>query len=58
MFTAFDKAAAAAIGSALTTVIAALTTLDPETIGAIGTLLTAGLVWLVPNKPASRQEGR
>lgn len=50
MFTAYDKAAAAAIGTAVTTIIAALTTLDPEVVGAIGTLLTAGLVWLVPNK--------
>jgi hypothetical protein len=50
MFTAYDKAAAAAIGAALTTVIAALTTLDSEVVGAIGTLLTSGLVWLVPNK--------
>ncbi|MEQ9607027.1 MAG: hypothetical protein RLN99_05105 [Kiloniellaceae bacterium] len=50
MFTAYDKAAAAAIGTAATTIIAALTTLDPEVVGAIGTLLTAGLVWLVPNK--------
>lgn len=50
MFTAYDKAAAAAIGTAVTSIIAALTTLDPEVVGAIGTLLTAGLVWLVPNK--------
>jgi len=50
MFTAYDKAAAAAIGTAATTIIAALTTLDAEVVGAIGTLLTAGLVWLVPNK--------
>lgn len=50
MFTAHDKAAAAAIGAAITSVIAALTSLDPEVVGAIGTLVTAGLVWLVPNK--------
>lgn len=50
MFTAYDKAAAAAIGASITTVIAALTTLDPEVVGAIGTLVTAGLVWLIPNK--------
>ncbi|MEO3429753.1 hypothetical protein AAFN88_12885 [Pelagibius sp. CAU 1746] len=50
MFTAYDKAAAAAIGTAATTVIAALTTLDPEVVGAIGTLITTGLVWLIPNK--------
>ena len=50
MFTAYDKAAAAAIGTAVTTVIAALTSLDGEVVGAIGTLVTAALVWLVPNK--------
>ena len=50
MFTAYDKAAAAAIGTAVTTVVAALTTLDPEVVGAIGILVTTGLVWLVPNK--------
>lgn len=55
MFTAYDKAAAAAIGAALTSVIAALTTLDPEVVGAIGTLTTAGLVWLVPNKPEAQR---
>jgi hypothetical protein len=53
MFTAYDKAAAAAIGTAVTTLIAALTDLDGEVVGAIGTLLTAGLVWLVPNKSAA-----
>lgn len=50
MFTAFDKAAAAAIGTAFTSLLAAITTLEPELIGAIGTLVTAGLVWLVPNR--------
>lgn len=51
MFSAYDKAAAGAIGTAVTSILAALTTLDPEVIGAIGTLLTAGLIWLVPNRP-------
>ena len=50
MFSAYDKAAAGAIGTAVTSALAALTTLDPEVIGAIGTLLTAGLIWLVPNR--------
>ncbi|WP_420348602.1 hypothetical protein [Pelagibius sp.] len=50
MFTAHDKAAAAAIGSAVTSVLAAVTSLDSEVVGAIGILVTAGLVWLVPNK--------
>ena len=50
MFTKYDKAAAAAIGAAVTSILAAVTTLDPDVIGAVGTLVTAGLVWLVPNK--------
>ncbi len=50
MFTRFDKAAAAAIGAAITTVIGAATVLDPEVVASIGVLVTAGLTWLVPNK--------
>lgn len=50
MFTAYDKAAAAAIGAAVTSVLAAVTALDPDVVGAVGTLVTAGLVWLVPNR--------
>lgn len=50
MLTAYDKAAAAAIGTAATTLIAALTTLDPDVVGALGTLVTTALVWLVPNR--------
>jgi hypothetical protein len=54
-FTAYDKAAAAAIGTAVMTVVSAFTTLDPEVVGAIGTLVTTGLVWLVPNKKRAEQ---
>ena len=55
MISKYDKAGAAAIGAALTSVLAAMTNLDPEVIAAIGTLVTAGLVWLVPNKaPATK----
>ena len=50
MLTAYDKSAAAALGTAVTTILAAVTTLDSEVIGAIGTLVTSGLVWLIPNK--------
>ena len=50
MFTQYDKAGAAAIGTAVTGLLAAVTTLDPEVVAAIGTLITSGLVWLVPNK--------
>ena len=48
--TRFDKAAAAAIGAAITTVIGTMTDLDPEAVAAIGVLITTGLTWLVPNK--------
>ena len=50
MFTQYDKAGAAAIGAAITTVIATMTTLDPEAVAAFGVLITSGLTWLVPNK--------
>lgn len=50
MFSHFDKAGAAAIGAAITAVIAAMTTLDPQAVAAFGVLITAGLTWLVPNK--------
>ncbi|NIA67760.1 hypothetical protein HBA54_04080 [Pelagibius litoralis] len=53
MFTKYDKAAAGAIAAALTGVLAAVTTLDPDVVAAIGTLATAFLVYLVPNKGAS-----
>ena len=51
MFTRFDKAGAAAIGAALTTVIAAFwPELGVEVTGAVGVLLTAILTYAVPNK--------
>lgn len=52
MFSKYDKAAAGAIASAITTVLATMTSLDAETVGAIGVLLTTFLVWLIPNKTA------
>lgn len=53
MLTQYDKAAAGAIAAAVTSILAAMTTLDAEVIAAIGVLLTSGLVWLVPNKTKS-----
>ena len=51
MFTRYDKAAAAAIGSALTTVIAAFwPELGVEVTASAGVLITAILTFLVPNK--------
>lgn len=52
MFTKFDKAGAAAIGTAIATLIAAFTTLEPEGATAIGGAIATFLAWLVPNKEA------
>lgn len=49
MFTRYDKAAAAAIASAITGVIGAVTTLDVEVIAALGVILNSVAVFLVPN---------
>lgn len=45
----FNKATAAVLAGAVTTIAGALFAVDGETLGAIQTLLTAALVWLVPN---------
>lgn len=50
MFTAYDKAGAAAIGTAITGILGAVTDLPPEALGAVGTLVTTLLVFLIPNK--------
>lgn len=49
MFTKYDKAAAAAIASAMTGVIAAVTTLDLEVVTALGVILNSLAVFFVPN---------
>ncbi len=49
--TRFNKATAAALAGALVTLVAAFWAPDPEVQGALQTLLTAALVWLVPNRP-------
>ncbi len=45
----FNKATAAALAGALVTAAAALWPLGGELQGALQTVLTAALVWLVPN---------
>ena len=50
MLTRYDKAGAAAIGAALTSIVGAVTVLDPEVVASIGVLVTASLTWLVPNR--------
>lgn len=50
--TRFNKASAAAVSGALVTLAGAFVALDGELQGAAQTLLTALLVYLVPNKEA------
>lgn len=45
----FNKATAAALAGTLVTLAAALWPLEGELQGALQTVLTAALVWLVPN---------
>lgn len=46
----FNKTAAAAITGVIVTLIGALFLIDANLTGLIQTVLTAFLVWLVPNK--------
>ena len=46
----YNKATAAVLAGAVVTLVGAFATVDGETLGAIQTLLTAALVWLVPNE--------
>lgn len=52
MLTKYDKAAAAAIGAALATVIAAFYPMDMQMQGAVTLVLSGVLTWIVPNKEA------
>jgi hypothetical protein len=45
----YNKATAAVLAGAVTTVIGGFLAIDAEVLGAVQTLLTAVLVWLVPN---------
>lgn len=50
----FNKATAAAIAGGIATVVGAVwVALDPEVLAAAQTVLTALLVYLVPNKDAA-----
>lgn len=46
----FNKATAAALAGAAATVIGSFLVINPETLSAVQTVLTAALVWLVPNR--------
>lgn len=51
--TQYNKATAAALAGAIVTAIGALLPgADPTLLGAVQTVITAGLVFLVPNKEA------
>ena len=46
----FNKTSAAVLGGAIATVVFAfIPEMSPVVIGALDTLVVAGLVWLVPN---------
>lgn len=46
----YNKATAAVIGNALAQAAGAYLGWGPELLGAVSTILTAALVWAVPNK--------
>jgi hypothetical protein len=50
-FKNFNKATAAMLAGAATTIVGGFVNVDGEALGAAQTLLTALLVWLVPNRP-------
>jgi hypothetical protein len=45
----FNKATAAAISGALTSLLVAYSDMPAEAVASLGTLATAVLVWIVPN---------
>lgn len=48
----FNKATAAVLAGAVVTIIGAFVSIDPDVMASIQTVLTAALVWLVPNGEA------
>ena len=52
MGTAYNKATAAVVSGAVVTIIGAFWHPDPTVLGAVQTVLTALLVYLVPNLEA------
>lgn len=48
----WNKATAAVVAGAVVTLIGAFVALDPELMGAIQTVLTAALVYFIPNGDA------
>lgn len=52
MLTEYRKSAVAVIGAVVTILAVWGVNLDPQLVAAITTLVTAGLVWLIPNDAA------
>lgn len=50
--TKFDKTTAAVISGAIVAIVGSVFAVDPQILAAAQTLITAALVWLVPNKGA------
>lgn len=48
----FNKTTAAVLAGAVVTILGAFWQPDPTVLGALQTIITAGLVWLIPNKEA------
>ena len=46
----FNKTTAAVVAGSIATALGAMLALSPELVGAIGTVLTALMVYFVPNK--------
>ncbi len=49
----FNKATAAVVAGSVVTLIGAFIVLDPDLQSAIQTVLTAALVWLIPNRESN-----
>lgn len=52
MLTEYRKSAVAIIGAIITILAVWGVEVDPQLVAAITTLVTAGLVWLIPNDAA------
>lgn len=59
MLAEYRKSAVAIIGAIVTVLAVAGFNLDPQVVAAVTTLVTAGLVWFVPNgDPGFDDQGR
>ena len=50
MFTTFDKANITVVAGAITAILAQFVSVNPEVTAAFQTLLTAAMVWRIPNR--------